>query len=133
MKKLCLSLSLILSSYLLFAQQSYTITVSDSRTGNPVADVSVKIRSTNKGGITNANGTVALQASASDVVEISSIGYTSKQITLGAQTNINVSLESTSIEYIDVVLIGTRGAPRAKVETAVPVDVIRINQVGLPT
>lgn len=42
-------------------------------------------------------------------------------------------LESTSIEYIDVVVVGSRGAPRAKTETAVPVDVIRINQVGLPT
>jgi iron complex outermembrane receptor protein len=133
MKKLCLSLSLILSSYLLYAQQSYTIRVIDSRTGNAVSNASVNIKTTNKGGITNTNGTVTLQASANDVIEVSSIGYATQQITLGGQTNINVSLESTSIEYIDVVLVGTRGAPRAKVETAVPVDVIRINQVGLPT
>jgi hypothetical protein len=117
MKKLCLSLSLILSSYLLFAQQSYTITVVDSRTGNPVADVSVKIRSTNKGGVTNSNGSLSLQASANDVLEISSIGYASQEIKLSGQTAVRVSLVSTAIENLDVVIIGSRGAPRAKVET----------------
>jgi iron complex outermembrane recepter protein len=32
-----------------------------------------------------------------------------------------------------VVVLGSRGSARAKTETAVPVDVIKINQVGLPT
>ncbi|WP_462221913.1 TonB-dependent receptor plug domain-containing protein, partial [Ferruginibacter sp.] len=32
-----------------------------------------------------------------------------------------------------IVIVGTRGAARAKTETAVPIDVIKINQVGLPT
>ncbi|HEX2682372.1 MAG TPA: TonB-dependent receptor plug domain-containing protein, partial [Ferruginibacter sp.] len=133
MRKLILSLSTLLCSCLLYAQQSYNITVSDSKTGNPLADVSVKVLFKNNGGSTNTNGTISLQASPKDVIEISSVGYASQQLVLGAQTNINISLVSTSIEFIDVVLIGTRGAPRAKVETAVPVDVIRINQVGQPT
>lgn len=128
-----LSLGLVLSSFLLHAQQTYTVMVTDSRTGNPVADVSVKIKSTSKGGVTNSGGTITMQASANDVLEISSIGYASQEISLSGQTSVRVLLESTSIEYLDVVVIGTRGAPRAKIETAVPVDVIRINQVGLPT
>ncbi|MES1223114.1 MAG: TonB-dependent receptor, partial [Bacteroidota bacterium] len=52
---------------------------------------------------------------------------------LGGQNSITVSLEPTAVEFVDVVIVGTRGAPRAKIETAVPVDVIKINQVGLPT
>ncbi len=133
MRKLMLLLGLVLSSYLLHAQQTYTVTVTDSRTGNAVADVSVKIKSTGKGGVTNAAGTITLQASVNDVLEVSSIGYTSREVQVAAQTNISIALESTTIEYLDVVIVGTRGAPRAKIETAVPVDVIRINQVGLPT
>ena len=128
-----LLLGLVLSSFLLYAQQTYTVTVTDSKTGNPVANVSVKIKLTNKGTSTGNNGTASLQASANDVLEISSIGYASQEIKLSGQTKITVSLESTAIEYLDVVVVGTRGAPRAKIETAVPVDVIRINQVGLPT
>lgn len=133
MRKLMFLLGLVLSSYLLQAQQTYTVSVTDSRTGNAVADVSVKVKSTGKGGITNTAGIITLQASANDVLEISSIGYTSREVQLTTQTNISISLESTAIEYLDVVIVGTRGAPRAKIETAVPVDVIRINQVGLPT
>jgi iron complex outermembrane receptor protein len=133
MRKLMLSLGLVLSSFILFAQQTITITVTDSKTGKPVPNASVKIKSTSKGASTNENGTTTLQASASDILEISSIGYASREIKLSGQTNVNVSLESTAIEYLDIVAVGTRGAPRAKIETAVPVDVIRINQVGLPT
>ena len=33
----------------------------------------------------------------------------------------------------EIVFVGTRGGGRAKTETPVPVDVIKINQVGLPT
>ena len=54
MRKLMLSLGLVLSSFLLHAQKNYTVKVTDSKTGNPVADASVKIKSTNKGGVTNA-------------------------------------------------------------------------------
>ncbi len=133
MRKLILSLGLVLGSFTLIAQQTITVTVTDSKTGNPIANVSVKIQSTGKGASTNDNGTASLQASANDMLEISSIGYASQQIKLSGQKNVIVILESTAIEYLDIVVVGTRGAPRAKIETAVPVDVIRINQVGLPT
>lgn len=133
MRKLLFTLGFLLSSFFLFAQQSYNIQVVDSKTGKPVANASVKIKSSGKGISTNVNGSAVLQASAGDVLEISSIGYANQELRLSAQSNINVSLEPASIEYLDVVIVGTRGAPRAKIETAVPVDVIRINQVGLPT
>ncbi len=133
MRKLTLLLSLVLSGLLLQAQKNYAVKVTDSKTGNPIADASVKIKSTNKGAATNAVGTIVVKASPGDVLEVSSIGYTSQDVTLSEQTSVSVVLESTSIEYTDVVVVGSRGAPRAKTETAVPVDVIRINQVGLPT
>lgn len=128
-----LSLGLVLSSFILFAQQTITVTVTDSKTGNPVPNASVKIKSTSKGASTNENGITTLQASANDVLEVSSVGYATREIKLTGQVKVNITLESTTIEYLDIVVVGTRGAPRAKIETAVPVDVIHINQVGLPT
>ena len=133
MRKLTLILSLLLSSFLLHAQKSYTVLVTDSKSGNPITDASVKVKSTGKGAATNASGTTVITASPGDVLEVSNIGYASQEVTLSASTSVSVILEPTAIEYIDVVVVGTRGAPRAKIETAVPVDVIRINQVGLPT
>ena len=126
MRKLLLLLSLVLSSTLLFAQKSVTVRVTDAKTGNPVSNASVKIKSSNKGGFTGGDGTITLQVSPDDVLEITSIGYNFQSVKVGNQTAITVNLETALVDIGDVVVVGTRGAPRAKIETAVPVDVIRI-------
>lgn len=133
MKKLILSLSFLFCSYLLFAQQLFTVKVTDGATGNPLSSASVKLKSTKKGVTANSDGTVKIQASPNDVLEITSIGYKPQLVTLTNQTNITVAMEATLVELGDLVVLGTRGAGRAKTETAVPVDVIKVNQVGLPT
>lgn len=133
MRKLLLLLSLVLTSSVLFAQKPVTVRVIDSKTGNPVSNASVKIKSSNKGGVTGSDGTITLQASANDVIEVTSIGYNFQTVKPGNNSSLTISLEAILVDLGDVVVVGTRGAPRAKLETAVPVDVIRINQVGLPT
>ncbi len=132
MRKLLLSLSLILGSYMLSAQQNYTIKVTDSKTGTPLTNASASLKASNKGAISTADGIIKIEGNANDVLEISSIGYTNQQIKLGDQLELSVALESSSVE-LDVVVLGSRAGARAKTETAVPVDVIKINQVGLPT
>jgi iron complex outermembrane receptor protein len=133
MKKLCLSLGLFLFSYLLIAQQTYNVKVTDSKTGSPVSGVSVNVKGTKNGVITNSDGTGKIQANANEVLEVSSIGYVSQSIKLGSQSEISVSLEPVIVDIGDVVVVGSRGGGRAKTETPVPVDVIKINQVGMPT
>lgn len=133
MKKLILSLCFLFCSYLLFAQQLFTVKVTDATTGNPLSNASVKIKSTKKGVTANNDGTLKIQANLNDVLEVTSVGYKSQLVTLSNQTDITVALETSQVELGDIVVLGTRGAGRAKTETAVPVDVIKINQVGLPT
>ena len=133
MKKLSLSLSLLVFTCMLFAQQSFTIKITDAKTGNSLPNASVKVKSTKKGITANGDGVVNLQAKTNDVLEISSVGYATQIITLSNQPTLNIALEATPIDLGDVVILGTRGAARAKTETAVPVDVIKINQVGMPT
>ena len=67
------------------------------------------------------------------MLEITCIGYKAQLITLKGQSEISVEMEASLVDLGDIVILGTRGAARAKTETAVPVDVIKINQVGLPT
>src|SRR5258706_6165588 len=133
MKKLVLSLGVLLCNYLLFAQQSYTIKVIDSKTGNPIEGASVRLKTSRNGTSTNSNGNCSIQANANDILEITSIGFTSQSLKLGNQTAVTIAMEPVSIDVGEVVVVGSRGAARAKTETAVPVDVIKINQVGLPT
>lgn len=133
MKKFILLQTFLFCSYLLFAQQTYTLKITDSNTGAPLSSVSAKIKSTKKGISAAADGIVKIQANANDVLEISSVGYITQSIVLKNETTIPVAMQASLVELGDVAVLGTRGAPRAKTETAVPVDVIKINQVGLPT
>ncbi len=133
MRRLFFLTSLIVSSYALFAQQVITGKVTDTKTGNPLMGVSVKVRSTKKGTTTNNEGVFKIQANTNDVLEISSIGYANRSVNVNGLAEITVSLEPASTELGEIVFVGSRGAGRAKTETAVPVDVIKINQVGLPT
>jgi iron complex outermembrane receptor protein len=124
---------LLLCTSFLFAQQTYTIKVIDANTRNPLSDVTVKVRGTNNGASTGADGSCKILASPNDILEVSSIGYANQSLKMGNRPEITIALEYVAIDVGEVVIVGSRGVARAKTETAVPVDVIKINQVGLPT
>lgn len=134
MKKVILLLLLFtcFSGWLL-AQQEITINVKDSKTGDGLSHASVLIKSTKKIASTDANGMLKLTVKATDELEISNIGYKTQTVRVNGQSEILVSMEPSLVDLGDIVILGTRGGARAKTETAVPVDVIKINQVGLPT
>lgn len=115
-----------------FAQKkSITGKVSDSK-GAPLAGVSVKVKSTPNGTITNNEGFFKIDASSSDVLEFTIVGYQPVKVTVGGQSSITVTMTESQTELGEVVLIGSRrGGGRIKTETTVPVDIININQVAL--
>ena len=134
MRKLTSLLFFMLLCAIGFAQKiAYTITITDVASGNTVSNASVKMRGSNTGVSANDKGKCTIQATSGDVIDISSVGYNLVSVTLGSQTNLSVSLTKAVADLSDVVIVGTRGAARAKTETAVPIDVIKINQVGLPS
>ena len=134
-RHLLLVVLIIFSSSFLFAQkQTITGKVTDSQTGQPLSGVSVRIKSSkNAGTVTNTEGRFTLSAELKDVLEISYVGFKTESVTLNGETTIAVSLVVASTELNEVVFVGSRGVARAKVETPVPVDIIKVNQIGLPT
>lgn len=66
--------------------------VTDSK-GLPLVGASVQVKGTTKGTITNVQGTFTLAANPGDVLIISIIGYESKQVTVGNDPNIQVTLD----------------------------------------
>jgi iron complex outermembrane recepter protein len=133
MQKILLVVTLIFSTAFSFAQQTYFIKVIDAKTGNAVTKPSVILRSTGKGATVGADGVFNINAKSGDVINVTSVGYKPQAVTLSTSTNITVELEEQLVDLADIVVVGTRAAPRAKTETAVPIDVIKINQVGQPT
>src|SRR5882762_8150753 len=127
-------LCIILIAYVyVYAQNTLTGKVTDGKTGSPVTGATVKVRHSKTGTSTDNNGSFTLQARTGDVLEISSIGYTTQTITVTATSGLSIVLEPNSTELKEIVFVGSRGAARAKTETPVPVDVIKINQVDMPT
>ena len=132
-KTLWLMLLLISPLALLAQKQTITGKISDSKGNTPLLGVSVKIKSSGIGTTTNQEGIFTLQVKTGDVLEISMVGYNSTTITVDNQSQIILRLEPSSTELSQIVLVGTRRAGRIKTETPVPVDVVNVGQVALPT
>ena len=68
MKKIFLFLNFIFFAGFLFAQKQVTVQVRDAKTGTPLSNASVKIKSTNRGTTTNTQGVSTIQAGDNDVL-----------------------------------------------------------------
>ena len=133
MRKWLFVAGFMLCSSLIFAQSTISGKITDSKTGNPVSGATVKFKSSNKGTSTNSEGVFSLQASPGDLLEISAVGFKTQSLKVGSQTNISLGLEQSSTELGEVVVTGNRGAPRVRTESPVPVDIVKINQIGSTT
>ncbi|HMF69978.1 MAG TPA: SusC/RagA family TonB-linked outer membrane protein, partial [Flavitalea sp.] len=77
--------------------------------GNPLEGVSVSITGTLKGTTTNSDGRFALnipEGLNNIVLEVSNIGFTSKTVTVGNQTEIKITLEEAKAGLDQVVVVG---------------------------
>ena len=85
MKKLTMSIGFILSSFLLHAQKNYAVMVTDSKTGNAISGVSIKIMSTGKVTATSESGNVVMLISPDDSLLITSKGYKDRKLQMAGQ------------------------------------------------
>jgi len=115
-----------------FAQnQTIKGVVNDSK-GNALEGVTIKVASSKAVTTSSRNGSFSIAVNASDVLEFSSIGFeTKRQVAVGSTMNIILTASTSDLQ--DVILVGSRGAGRVKTESPVPVDVIKLTDVGMNT
>ncbi|GGM75036.1 SusC/RagA family TonB-linked outer membrane protein [Dyadobacter beijingensis] len=102
---------------------------------NPLPGVSVVVKGTTTGSITGTDGTYSLNVSeTATILSFSFIGYTSQEITIGNQSNIQVILLPSSEELTEVVVVGYGTQSSAAVTGAVSniqaKDLIRTPAIG---
>ncbi len=78
----------------------------NSSQGEPLPGVSVVIKGTTNGTVTDLDGNYSLQASTTDALVFSFIGLKTKEIAIGDQSTINVVLEEEAVGVEEVVVIG---------------------------
>ena len=123
----------LLGTLCLSAQTTIRGKITDGKTGAPLEGVSIKVKSSRAVRVTNNAGLFSITAAPNDILEITMIGYATRSITVGAETDLAINLEPSITDLSGVVLVGTRRAGRVKIETPVPVDIVNVGQVSLPT
>jgi len=78
--------------------------------GVPIQGVNVLIKGTTAGTSTNENGQFSINASAGQVLVISSVGFATQEITLGSETSLQIKLagENKSLNEVIVTALGIR-------------------------
>lgn len=100
----------------LSAQETVKGTVADDQ-NMPLPGVSVLVRNTFRGTMTDADGSYTISAQATDTLVFSMVGMITQQIPVGSQTQIDVILATQTTVMDEVVVIGY-GTQRAKDLTA---------------
>lgn len=91
-----------------FAQsRSVTGTVTDASSGEALPGVSVLVKGTSTGTITDANGVFSIQVSSDqDVLVLSFVGFTKTEVLVGERTNVDVSLAPDVTTLEELVVVG---------------------------
>ncbi len=105
-----------------YAQTTITGTVVDTE-GNLLPAVNILIKNTKNGATTDFNGLYSIDAAPNDILVFSYIGFEKKEIIVGSQTVINITLVSDS-QLDEVILVGSRALPRSNTTSSLPVDVL---------
>lgn len=107
MKKLFVVLNLLFSVSILFAQNLQTIkgTVTDAQ-NETVPGVSVLLKGTMQGTITDIDGQYSIQAGPQSILVFSFIGFQTQEVPVNNQTTILVQLKEQTVNLDEVVAIG---------------------------
>ena len=126
MRKIIILLSIIMPLVAL-SQKTITGKVFDATNNQPLAAASIAARGSTAGVTTGNDGTFSLKINDNvKAIVVSYVGYAMRTINIsGPVTDYSIGLE-TSVDEVQITVIGSRNLSRTKVQTPVPVDVIPV-------
>ena len=106
--RICLAFTLLIFSSAVFTQQSPGIrgTVISEANRQPLQGVTVLLKGTDRGTVTDASGKFNINASPADTLVFRYIGYADKNIAAGSTPLLNISLSTSTYQLNDVVVVG---------------------------
>ncbi|SFG22080.1 iron complex outermembrane recepter protein [Salegentibacter agarivorans] len=116
----------LLLGVLAFGQEQISGTVVDDQS-QPLPGVSVAIKGTNQGTVTDFDGNYSISASLGQTLVFTFVGFDPREVLID-QTTIDVQMVAGT-NLGEVVLVGSRSRSRTVVESAVPVDVLDIQEI----
>uniref|UniRef100_UPI004047CF54 SusC/RagA family TonB-linked outer membrane protein n=2 Tax=Algoriphagus sp. TaxID=1872435 RepID=UPI004047CF54 len=102
------------------AQQArITGKVTDAATGEGMPGASVLVKGTTRGIVTDLDGNFAIEASSTDVLVFSFIGYNTVEETVGTRTSINLTLSESVQGLNEVIVVGYGTQEKKEITSAV--------------
>src|ERR1700740_1416523 len=108
MRKLLLLMGMCIAVFQLSAQtRTVTGRVTDE-SGNPLPSVSVQVKGTTTGTVTNNNGSFSLRVpAAAKTLTVSSLNFASQDVSIANKNNVDVSLRAGTADNLqEVVVVG---------------------------
>jgi iron complex outermembrane receptor protein len=103
---LILIMSLLLGNLAMAQQSVLTGKVTDSSSGEALPGVSIVVKGTTNGTITNFDGVFTLNVNKGDAVQFSFVGYTMQEVIIDGQKSLSIALVVDNEELEEVVVIG---------------------------
>lgn len=71
-----------------------------------IAGASVLVKGTTRGTNTDNEGKFSIDAKQGETLVVSSVGYTSAEVQVGRSTTLNITMQASSAELTNVVIVG---------------------------
>lgn len=133
-KPLLFLLLLFVLTFSSFAQTTKTIKgkITDDN-GNGLPGVSVNVKNSNKGLITDVNGSFTIEAAEGAVLTISSVGYENGEIKIGKKDAYTLNLKSLSQSLNQVIVVGYGTQKRSTLTGAIAsISSKTLNELPVP-
>ena len=100
-------------------QVSIKGTITDASTSEPLPGANIQVKGTTSGTITDLNGAFSIEANKGDVLVFSFIGYLTQEVTVGAESVLNIALAPDIQNLEEVVVVGYGTQKRTVVTGAI--------------
>ena len=120
MKNLMKFKNFLLAVFVLFAHAviAQTITGTVSSEDGPLPGATIIVKGTNNGTTTDFDGNFSIEASSSDVLVVSFVGFSSQEVSVGDNDQITVNLQADN-ELEEVVITGYGSQKEKEITSAV--------------
>lgn len=120
MKKfLLLIFASLVSSGMLWAQQTVTGQVTDGSDGSALPGVNILEKGTTNGTVTDINGNFTISVGEDATLVFSYVGYLTQEVAVGGRTSIDVQLSADVTQLSEVVVVGYGTQEKKEITSAV--------------
>jgi TonB-linked SusC/RagA family outer membrane protein len=109
----------VLMTHQAFGQNLVNGKVTDIETGEPLIGVTIGLKGTNVGTVSDVNGNFTISAPSDGTLVLSFIGLKSVEVPVGGRTTVDINMESDISQLEEVVVIGYAAKSKKDVTAAV--------------